>query len=115
MYVEAGEKNHQAWKADPSKPVLFEVEPTYVTFRRVINLPEFSKVIFHRMVDIGRCPKCQYFEWKCSTVPLALRGPWQDALAQHHMIQIAQKQCYNADRARAASQFPAIELYMVII
>ena len=88
---------------------------TLHTFRCVILFPAFKKnVVFHRVVDIGRCPKCQYFEWKCSSVPLELRGPWQEALARHHVIQIEQKRRYAADRARAASQYPAIELYMAI-
>jgi hypothetical protein len=107
-------KMHESRKDDPAKPRLFQQEPTLSMFKRVIVLPEFKKLVFHRIVDIGRCPKCQYFEWKCASMPLELRGVWQDALAQHHAIQIEQKRCYAADRARAASLYPAIELYMAM-
>ena len=51
----------------------------------------FNDVVVHRMVDIGRCPRCQYIEWKCASVPLELRAVWQEALATHHQIQIAQR------------------------
>ena len=109
-------KLHASRQNDPSKPAIFTLgDPKVGTFKRVIHSPVFKEVlVFHRIVDIGRCPKCQYFEWKCSSVPLELRGPWQDALAKHHVIQIEQKRCYAADRARAASQYPHIELYMAI-
>ena len=80
--------------------------PMYHDFRRAILLPEFKDVVFHRMVDIGRCPRCQYIEWKFASVPLEMRTMWQEALGTHHQIQIAQKQCYAADRAKAASGFP---------
>ena len=94
---------------------VFRKKPNYQLFKAMMCLPEFrKKVVFHRIVDIGRCPKCMYFEWKCSSVPLALRSIWQEALAKHHLIQIEQKRCYMADRAKAAAAFPHVELYMVI-
>ena len=65
------------------------------------------------MVDVGRCPRCEYMEWKCASVPQELRSVWQDALAKHHQLQISQKRRYAADRARAAAQFPDVQLYMV--
>jgi hypothetical protein len=92
-------KMHESRKDDPAKPRLFQQEPTLSMFKRVIVLPKFKKLVFHRIVDIGRCPTCQYFEWKCASVSLELRGVWQDALAQHHAIQIVEKRCYAADRA----------------
>ena len=93
---------------------VFTMKPKYHTFKKTMQLPEIRKnVVFHRIVDIGRCPKCAYFQWKCSSVPVALRGIWQDALAKHHLNQLAQKRCYMADRARAAASFPHVELYMV--
>jgi len=108
-------KLREAHRKDSSKPRLFRREPKYSEFKRVICSADFKKVVFHRMVDIGRCPKCQYYQWKCATVPLELRGVWQDALAEHHVLHIGQKRCYAADRARAASLYPAIELYMVVM
>ena len=86
----------------------------YHDFRRVVLLPEFKYVVFHRMVHIGRCPSCQYIEWKCASAPLDLRTVWQEALATHHQIQIAQKQCYAADRAKAASGFSKVQLYVAM-
>ena len=69
---------------------------------------------FHRLVDIGRCSKCQYFQYKCASVPIALRSVWQDALSKHHLLQIKQKQIYAAGRARAAADFPNVELYLAM-
>ena len=105
---------HDARKNDPAKPQLFKHDPTYSMFRRAIVMPDFSKVVFHPIAGIGRCPTCQYLEWTCASVPLQLRGVWQGALAHHHAIQIEQTHRYVAARARAASQYPAIELYMAI-
>ena len=91
-----------------------DVQPSsgYQEFRRQIAGPEFKTVVFHRMVDIGRCAKCEYYKWKCATVPVDLRVIWQDALSQHHLLQIQQKRCYAADRVRAATDFPRSELYL---
>ena len=100
-------------KTDDVKPAVFSRDPRYHEFRRCILLPEFEDLVFHRMVDIGRCPRCQYMEWKCASVPLELRPAWQDALAKHHHLHIAQKRCYATDRAKASIEFPAIQLYMV--
>jgi hypothetical protein len=106
---------HADRAANPSKPCLFSKSPRYQEFRRCILLPDFKKVVFHRMVDIGRCPRCEYMEWKCASVPIELRPVWQDALANHHKLGIAQKRCYAADRAKAATQFPDVQLYMVLV
>ena len=99
--------------ADASKPQLFSKSPRYAEFRRCVAMPDFAKVVFHRMVDIGRCPRCEYMEWKCASVPFELRPVWQDALAKHHQLGIAQKRCYATARAKAAAEFPNIQLYMV--
>ena len=107
-------KLHQDRAADTSKPLLFSRPPKYSEFRRCIIKPDFDNVVFHRMVDIGRCPRCQYMEWKCASVPIELRSVWQDALSKHHQLQIAQKRCYAAARAKAAIEFPNIQLYMVL-
>ena len=106
-------KLHQDRDADASKPPLFSKFPRYTEFRRCINKPDFEKVVFHRMVDIGRCPRCEYMEWKCASVPIELRSIWQDALAKHQQLQIAQKRCYAAARAKAATEFPNVQLYTV--
>ena len=106
-------KLHQERAADVSRPLLFSQPPKYNEFKRCILKPDFDKVVFHRMVDIGRCPRCEYMEWKCASVPIELRSVWQDALAKHHQLQIAQKRCYAAARAKAATQFPNVQLYMV--
>ena len=88
--------------------------PKYSLFRKVIVSPEFKCIVFHRVVDIGRCPKCEYFKWKMASVAVPLRGVWQDAFAKHHLLQIQQKRCYVADRARAAQDFPRTELYLAM-
>ena len=96
------------------RAALFTKKPVYSVFRALINSDEFSAVKFHRLVGIGRCPKCQYFQYKCASVPLALRSVWQDALSKHHLLQIKQKQIYAADRAKAAAEFPNVELYLAM-
>ena len=55
---------HESRKDDPAKPRLFQQEPTLSMLKRVIVLPEFKKLVFHRIVE--------YFEWKCASVPLEL-------------------------------------------
>ena len=85
-----------------------------IEFRRVIRSPDFKNVVFHRMVDMGRCAKCEYYKWKCAQPPQELRGVWQEALSQHHLLQIQQKRCYSADRARAAATYPREELYLAL-
>ena len=77
---------HEDRATDHTKPRLFSKTPRYQEFIRCIILPEFEKVVFHRMVDIGRCPRCEYMEWKCASVPQELRSVWQDALAKHHQL-----------------------------
>ena len=99
-------------KPDGTSP--FTSEPKYVTFRKVIVAPEFKSIIFHRIVDIGRCPKCEYFKFKMASVAADLRHIWQDAFSKHHLLQIQQKRCYAADRARAAHDFPNTELYLAM-
>ena len=93
---------------------MFSSKPLYWEFRRAIRSPEFKNVVVHRMVDIGRCAKCEYFKWKCSSSPVDLKGVWQEALSQHHLLQIQQKRCYSDDRARAAATFPRSELYLAL-
>jgi hypothetical protein len=93
---------------------VFSTKPTYIEFRRVIRSPDFKNVVFHRMVDMGRCAKCEYYKWKCAQPPQDLRGVWQEALSHHHLLQIQQKRCYSADRARAAATYPREELYLAL-
>ena len=94
------------------KHIIFTCEPKYSEFRRQIASLEFKTVIFHRIVDIGRCPMCEFFKWKCASVAPELREVWQDALSHHFLLQIHQNECYAADRAVAASTFPHSELYL---
>ena len=96
------------------RAAMFSKKPVYSVFRRLINSKEFSSVRFHRLVDMGRCPKCQFFQYKCASVPLALRSVWQDALSKHHLLQIEQKRIYSADRAKAAAGFPNAEVYLAM-
>jgi hypothetical protein len=91
---------------------VFSRPPRHHEFRRLILRPEFKTIVFHRMVDIGRCSKCEYHTWKCATVPVDLHAIWQDALSHHHLLHIQQKKCYAADWGRAAVDFPRSELYL---
>jgi hypothetical protein len=61
---------HADRAADPSKPCLFLRVPPPEFADAACSLPDFQKVVFHRMVDIGRCPRCEYMEWKCASVPM---------------------------------------------
>jgi len=91
---------------------IFARLPMYSTFRRVLREREFKDVTFHRVVKIGRCPTCTYMDWKCRSVPPGLRAVWQNAMAKHQLMTLTQKRAYAADRAVAASDFPATELYL---
>ena len=102
------------WNDGEGLGKVFSSPPTYSSFRKAILLPEFQKVVFHRVVDIGRCTKCEYFKWKMSSVAADLKPVWQDAFARHHLLQRQQKRIYAADRARAALDFPSTELYLAM-
>ena len=106
------QKLHDVHEVSESKPAIFSKPPRYAEFRRAMVNMDFKDVVFHRMVDIGRCPRCQYMEWKCASVPLELRKVWQDALAKHHQLHMQQTKCYAADRAMAATQYPDVQLYI---
>ena len=108
--------------APPSR--LFSRPPSYETFRKVLRRPEFAKVKFHRVVPMGRCPKCCLLRWRCMSAPPAERPKWQALAAAHHWLQLAQKRQYAADRAVAAASWPpppgstaspeSMELYMAL-
>ena len=110
LILKAHEQRQQSAIAVP----LFSRMPTYSQFKATIALEEFSKLSFHRLVDIGRCSKCEFFKWKCASVAPFLRPIYQDALATHHLLSIQQKRCYERDRAHAASDFPNSELYVAL-
>lgn len=92
----------------------FSRPPNYKTFLKVMRRPEFNKVKFHRVVSMARCPKCCLLRWKCMSVPPEQRSYWQRLAAAHQCLQLAQKRVYAADRAVAASDFPASEVYMAM-
>ena len=48
------------------------------------------------------------------SVPPEQRSYWQRLAAAHQCLQLAQKRVYAADRAVAASDFPASEVYMAM-
>lgn len=92
--------------------VTFSKKPKYRTFLDTLR-QEFEELRFHRVVEIGRCPKCCFLRWKClSASSPAEREAWQRLAAAHQSITLAQKKTYAVDRARAASDYPASELYM---
>ena len=107
----------QQWHArrasQADKPPMFTKPPKYSTFRKIMVMKEMREhVVFHRVVDIGRCALCNYIQWKCSAVERALQPVWQGALAKHQWLAIQQKRCYARDRAVAASDYPHTEIYM---
>jgi hypothetical protein len=100
--------------AGPSMKILFSKRPHIKTFYRVLKTcPALKKVRFHRVVAIGRCAKCCFLRWKClSAIAPAERAAWQDVAAKHQALQLAQKEVYATDRARAAKDYPNTEIYM---
>ena len=52
------------------KPML-PTEPRHQTFMKVLRRPEFRRVRWHRVVDLGRCPKCMLYVYKSMTAPEA--------------------------------------------
>ena len=76
-----------------TKAPLFSKKPTYATFYRVLNDAHFMNLRFHRVVDIGRCPKCCYLRYKCMSAASGTTGraEWQRLAAAHHMLQLEQK------------------------
>ena len=93
-------------------PVIFSKKPEYRTFLKVLR-NDFDELCFHRVVEIGRCPKCCFLRWKClSATSPEEREAWQRLAAAHQSITLAQKKTYAVDRARAASDYPASELYI---
>jgi hypothetical protein len=89
--------------------VVCSMKPAY---QRVLQ-KEFPELRFHHVVEIGRRPKCCFLRWKCfSASSPESREAWQRLAAAHQGIQLAQKKTYAVDRARAASDYPASELYM---
>jgi hypothetical protein len=71
----------------------FSSKPKYSTFYRVLNDPHFSNLRFHRVVDIGRCPKCCYLRFKCmqASAGSTERAEWQRLAAAHQALQLEQK------------------------
>jgi hypothetical protein len=88
--------------------------PRYKTFLQVLRRPEFSNVKFHRVVRMGRCPKCCLFRWKCLSAPAGERERWQAVAAAHQWLQLAQKRQYAADRGAAAADYPQQEAYFAL-
>ena len=97
----------------PNEPLLPK-PPEWRTFLDVLKRPAFAALRFHRVVDIGRCAKCCFYNWKLMTVGPEHRGAWEQLAAQHHWLQLSQKHAYSVDRAKAASDFPHSELYIGI-
>ncbi|CAE8653696.1 unnamed protein product [Polarella glacialis] len=94
------------------EPPLLERDPNYQTMLAVLRRPEFKKLRFHRVVDMGRCPLCSMLQYKCLTADPGTRPHWQSLAAQHQMLQRAQKTAYATGRQQAAVDFPSRELYM---
>ena len=83
----------EAWctrSLDIGKPLLLR-RPKYRTFRKVLRRPEFSKVRWHRVVDLGRCPKCMLYVYKSMTAPEADRAEWLQLASAHQWRQMSQK------------------------
>jgi len=101
----------QASKHIPNFPVQ---KPQYSTFKKVLSMPDFKCVQFHRIVDIGRCPKCKYLEFKVRSVGREFKRIWQKAFSMHHLQTMQCKRVYTRDRAIAAADYPHTELMIGI-
>jgi len=98
----------------PSRGVLLPRPPSYKTFIAVLRRTEFRKLRFHRVVKIGRCAKCSFFNWKCLTAGPAARANWERLAAAHQWLQLSQKRRYAEDRCQAAMDYPHGELYLAM-
>jgi len=94
------------------KPLLLR-RPKYRTFQKVLRRPEFSKVRWHRVVDLGRCPKCMLYVYKSMTAPEADRAEWLQLASAHQWRQMSQKKQYWVDRMHAAMN-PDLHLYVAM-
>jgi hypothetical protein len=54
---------HSLRKGQP----LLQRPPRYSTFKQVMRRAEFKQVRWHRIVDLGRCPKCLLYVYKSMT------------------------------------------------
>ncbi len=64
-----------------------------LTPRLVLKDPSFAQLRFHRVVDIGRCSKCCFLRYKCTSAASGTteRQEWQRLAAAHQNLQLAQK------------------------
>ena len=98
----------------PGVPMLPSA-PYYTTFKKVIRRPEFSAVKFHRIVEMGRCPNCQWYAWRCMSCAPEHREGWTERATRHHLLQLQQKRIYSRDRSHAARGYPhGDELYIAM-
>ena len=102
---------YEARAADPTRPPLLVRRPSVKSFWHVLRRSEFKHVRFHRVVEMGRCPKCCFYNWKVLSVGAAHREMWSKLAAKHQWLQLAQKRVYAMDRAKAAFGYPEGELY----
>jgi len=101
---------HQAHPCLPKRP-------RYKLFLRILRSPDFglNKVVFHRVVEMGRCALCSLLAHKCrSAKDPAAREQWQRLACRHQWLQRAQKTVYAVDRAKAAADFPTRTLYFAM-
>ena len=89
--------------------------PQYSTFRTVLKRPQFANVRFHRLVEMGRCPTFQLYNWRCMTCAAEHREGWVEEATRHQLLQLEQKRVYAQDRAAAALGYPySGELYLAM-
>ena len=115
-YNESVESLGQDRSISSGRQPLLPKKPKYRTFLKVFQEPEFANVRFHRVVDIGRCSKCAFYNWKLLVVGAENREIWERLAAKHQWLQLSQKKQYAVDRAEAANTFPSRdgELYIGI-
>jgi hypothetical protein len=75
-----------------------QTTPNYSTFRRVLRREEFSKLKFHRVVDMGRCPLCCLLRYKVASSEPIMRPYWEEMASKHQFLQMAQKKVYYKAR-----------------
>ena len=80
--------------------------PMYSTFRQVMNDDSMNHIRFHRVVEMGRCPTCAWFNWKAVSCGPEARPHWSELAARHRFLQLEQKRDYARRRAEACAGFP---------
>lgn len=76
-------------QSEGSTPLLLK-EPKYKSFIKVLRREQFQKVRFHRVVEMGRCPVCQWLAWRMWSCAPEHREEWNQRATRHQLRQLEQ-------------------------